>query len=65
MVNITEYYTKSSSQNTKVRIKMQETNTTKETKLLFRDYIIIFYKKTREKLINSIIIELRNLRNIP
>lgn len=64
MVNITEY-TKSSSQNTKVRIKMQETNTTKETKLLFRDYIIIFYKKTREKLINSIIIELRNLRNIP
>lgn len=65
MVNITEYYTKSSSQNTKVRIKMQETNTTKETKLLFRDYIIIVYKKTREKLINSIIIELRNLRNIP
>lgn len=32
MVNITEHCTRSSRENTKVRIKMNETNTTKEKK---------------------------------
>lgn len=48
MVNITEHCTRSSRKNTKVRIKMKETNTTKEKKILFRDYISLFFKKTRK-----------------
>lgn len=45
MVNIIEHCTRSSRKNTKVRIKMKETNTTKEKKILFRGYIIPFLKK--------------------